>query len=154
MPTVTVGADHSGKPVVNLYVGVGLPKSEILRERGMPIPVARRLRALVDTGASRTVVEEEHLRSLGLLPLGEAYVHTASTERDAVPRNIYAVALSLAEEVTGTLARNLLILSAGDLSGLGVQILLGRDVLSRGILTYDGPGREFSLEFVDEDDGP
>ena len=150
MPTLTLASDHWGKLVVNLYVGVGLDKSESLRELGMPTPVARPLLALVDTGASRTVVEEDYLKILGLLPLTEEDVHTASTGSSPLKLNVYAIELFLAEEVTGTLARNLPVFAAADLSGLGVQMLLGRDVLSRVMLIYNGPDRVFSLEFVEE----
>lgn len=150
MPRLTLSADHSGKPVVHLYVGVGLAKTEALRERGMPIPVARPLRALVDTGALRTVVEETHLKSLDLSPLSVEDVHTASTGAAPVKLNVYAVEITLAEAVTGTLARNLPVLAAADLSGLGVRMLLGRDVLSRVILTCNGPDREFGLSFLEE----
>ena len=150
MLTVTLKTDHSGKPVVDLYIGAGLSKREILRERGLPAPTARTLRALVDTGASRTVVEEEHLKGLGLTPLAEEDVHTASTGTAPVKLDVYAIELSLAESVTGTLARDLAVLASADLGGLGVQMLLGRDVLGRVILTYNGPDREFRLEFAEE----
>ena len=150
MPTLTLGTDHSGKPVIELYVGVGLAKSASLRESGQSIPVPRSLRALVDTGASRTVIEEEQLRRLELSPLADEDVHTASTGGAPVKLNVYAVELSLAEAVAGTLARNLPVLAAADLSGLGVQVLLGRDVLGRVHFHYNGPGHEFSLEFIEE----
>jgi hypothetical protein len=150
MPVLTLNTDHSGKPVVLLYVGISVDRLEILREQGLTIPVARRVRALVDTGASRTIVEEKYLRSLELSPMSEEEVHTASTGAIPLRLKIFAVELSLAEDVTGTLARNLPVFASPDLSSLGVQILLGRDVLSRVILTYNGPDREFSVEFVDE----
>ena len=149
MPSLTLGVDHSGRPIVHLYVGVGLAKSESLRERGMPRPVARLLSALVDTGASRTVVEEEWLKGLGLSSLMEEDVYTASSGGVPDKRGVYAIELSLAEAMTGTLARDLLVVAASDLSGLGVQMLLGRDILSRLVLTYNGPGRDFSLEFAE-----
>jgi predicted aspartyl protease len=147
MPVLTLKTDHSGKPVVLLYVGISVDRLEILQEQGLTIPVARTVRALVDTGASRTIVEERYLRSLELPPLAEEEVHTASTGAIPSRLKIYAVELSLAEDVTGTLARNLPVFASPDLSGLGVQMLLGRDFLSRVILTYNGPNREFTLEF-------
>lgn len=59
--------------------------------------------------------------------------------------NVYAVEVSLAESTTGILAKNLLALAVEDLGGLRVQVLLGRDILTGVILTYDGPAREFTL---------
>jgi predicted aspartyl protease len=148
MPVLTLKTDHSGKPVVLLYVGISVDRLEILREQGLPIPVARTVRALVDTGASRTIVEEKYLRSLELPPLSEEDVYTASTGDIPLRLKIFAVELSLAEDVTGTLARNLPVFASPDLSGLGVQVLLGRDVLRRLILTYNGPEQEFHLELA------
>ena len=142
--------DHSGKPMIDLHVGVGLARSEFLRDRGLPLPPGRTLRALVDTGAARTLIEESALSGLGLSPTADEEVHTASTGPDSIRLNVYSVELSLAEAVLGTLARNLPVLAAADLTGLNVQRLLGRDVLGRTVLTYNGPGREFRLEFVDE----
>ncbi len=150
MPTVTLRIDHTGQPVVNFYVAVGLAKSDILREREMSLPGSRLVRALVDTGASKTVIEERILTELGLSPLAEEDVHTASSGKVPVQFKVYAVEISLAEEVTGTIVRDLPVLAVEDLGGLGVQMLLGRDVLSLLVLNYNGPEREFRLEFGDE----
>src|SRR4051812_29979794 len=95
-------ADYSGKMVVELYVGMGEVEASHCRLVGQTVPPPCRLAALVDTGAGRTVVEEKWLRDLGLSPLGETAVHTASTGTAPVLRNVYAVELSLAGDATGT----------------------------------------------------
>jgi predicted aspartyl protease len=150
MPTLTLRIDHTGQPVVNFYVAVGLARADILKERGISLPGSRLVRALVDTGASRTVIEERILEELGLSPVAEADVHTASSGRVPVKFKVYAVEISLAEEVIGTIVKDLPVLAAEDLGGLGVQMLLGRDILRVVVLTYNGPEREFRLEFDDE----
>lgn len=120
---------------------------------GQTVPAPVRLLAMVDTGASRTVVEEGRLSGLGTSPVGETAVHTVSTAGSPQTRTLYAVEVALARDVTGTLATNLYVAAVEDLSGLGVQALLGRDVLARLRLEYNGPAREFLLELPD-DKGP
>jgi predicted aspartyl protease len=119
----------SGRLVVRLYLGAGKIYRETLTNRGRQVPVPIHVEALVDTGASRTVVEQGKLVSLGLVPMGEAEIHTASTGAAPVKRNVCKVAISLAEAVTATLADDLEVVAADDLSGLGVDVLLGRDFL-------------------------
>jgi hypothetical protein len=55
------------------------------------------------------------------------------------------VDISLAGAITGLLATDLEVVAAEDLSGSGVEALLGRDILGRGLLVYDGLARRFTL---------
>jgi hypothetical protein len=55
------------------------------------------------------------------------------------------VDISLAGAITGLLATDLEVVAAEDLSGPGVEALLGRDILGRGLLVYDGLARRFTL---------
>jgi predicted aspartyl protease len=110
------------------------------------IPPAIEVRALVDTGASRTVVEESKLKSLGLNPTGETNIYTASSGQRSLILRLYKVELSLAEDETAILTRNLEVAAINDLSALGVKALLGRDVLCQLHLTYDGPSHHFTIQ--------
>jgi hypothetical protein len=47
--------------------------------------------------------------------------------------------------MTGLLATDLDVVAAEELSGTGVEALLGRDILGRGLLIYDGLERRFTL---------
>jgi hypothetical protein len=147
MKSLTLNARQpSGRLVVKLYRNVGAVYRATLVSGGRPVPGPVEVEALVDTGASMTVVEEGTLQVLGLDPAGEFEVHTASTGAAPVRRNVYKVEVSLAEAVTGTLADNLEVVAADDLSGLGVGALLGRDVLGRLVFTYDGPNDTFTFD--------
>ena len=53
--------------------------------------------------------------------------------------------LSLNEATTGPLASNLRVVAVENLSRLGVQVLLGRDVLDRCLLFYNGPEHQLTL---------
>ena len=47
--------------------------------------------------------------------------------------------------MTGLLATDLDVVAAEELSGSGVEALLGRDILGRGLLIYDDLERRFTL---------
>ncbi len=146
MPTLTLALDHAGCPVIDLYVGVSAAARAALYEDRRP-PASLLLRALVDTGASQTVVEGRYLEELGLDVTGDRLLQSVTTGTHPVVAKVYAVSLDLAGDVTGGLAADLEVVAVEDLSGLGVQALLGRDVLNLCRLHYDGPGRRISLSF-------
>ena len=156
MKSLTLGIGIDGKPLVHFYLGMGRERRDFLpRESTFPqffAPVS--LLALVDTGASRTLVEQKYLEGLGLSPIGEIDVYTLSNGPTPTKCLTDFVELSLNEEVPGTLKDNLLVVAVADLMGaFGVQILLGRDVIGGLLLTYDGPKRELRLEFSGEPGG-
>ena len=99
-----------------------------------------RVRALLDTGASMTVVGRRFLEGLGAEPSGTIQLHSSTTGGEPIPALLYAASLALAGDVTGVLAADLEVLAVEDLGGLGIQALLGRDVLNLCLLHYDGPG--------------
>jgi predicted aspartyl protease len=145
MPILNFRLDGRGRPVVELYVGVGAAEWEVRAESGLTLPGALRIDALLDTGASRTLVAREILDALGLLPVRETDVFTASTGWHPLSAGLYVVSLSWAGEVTGALDPNVQVAAGDGLGGLGVQALVGRDVLSRALLVYNGPRGEFTL---------
>lgn len=69
-----------------------------------------------------------------------------------MPADVYAVEISLGGEKTGLLATNLDVVAAEDLSGSGVEALLGRDILAHGLLVYDGLEGRFTLAIEPPDD--
>ncbi len=147
MPILTLSLDHADRPIISLYVGLNLAEIEYRREIGEPVLTPLPLRALVDSGASRTLIVETFLRDLGLVPVGETEFNTASTGLRTVSTREYAVELTLNEDTAGSLATNLRVVAAENLSGLGVDALLGRDVLDRCLLVYNGPRRQFTISF-------
>jgi predicted aspartyl protease len=140
MPILSAHLDHAGRPTVELYVGVSATEAEF-REPCSPVLI----RALVDTGASKTNIVRWVLERLGLSPVSQVTVHTASTGLNPLTTDVYAVEISLGGEITGLLATDLDVVSAEDLTGSGVEALLGRDILGRGLLIYDGLERRFTL---------
>jgi hypothetical protein len=71
MSSLTLNVQHpSGRLVVRLYLGPGKVYRATLTNSGQQVPVPIQVEALVDTGASRTVVEGGRLVSLRLNPTG------------------------------------------------------------------------------------
>jgi predicted aspartyl protease len=147
MPILSLDFDHAGRPTLELYVGVSAAEAEF-RTPCPPVLV----RALVDTGASKTNIVRSVLDRLGLSPASQVIAHTASTGLVPLMADVYAVEISLGGAITGLLATDLAVVAAEDLSGSGVQALLGRDILGRGLLVYDGLQRRFTLAIEPPDD--
>jgi predicted aspartyl protease len=147
MPILSLQFDHAGRPMLELYVGVSAAEAEF-RPACHLVPV----RALVDTGASKTNIVRWVFDRLGISPVSQVSVHTASTGLTAMLADVYAVEITLGGAITGLLATDLDVVAAEDLSGSGAEALLGRDILGRGLLVYDGLERRFTLATEPPDD--
>jgi hypothetical protein len=127
-------------PILQVFIG---PSRELIAALGTeavaaPIPVS----ALVDTGAAATVITRETAALLGLRSVGAVSVHTPTTIDPVLCRQFHVnVYLSTAFAV-----ENIVVIEA-PLTGQSFQCLIGRDVLSHGVLMYDGLHNRFSLTF-------
>ena len=104
---------------------------------------------LADTGANRTCLDPSVLQALDLEPAGTFQVSTPLAEVSG-PRDRYRVALVIPAPIFGEspLVFDTLEVVAADLRRrFGVQALLGRDVLQRCLLVYNGPEEQFTLAY-------
>jgi hypothetical protein len=147
MIVLSFDLDASGRPVVELYASVSRPMATAMESAGEMPPRPVVIRALVDTGASRSLVQSSIPRSLELDPVGIDYLNTASTGGTPIACPVYSINLFFAGVPNGTLDSDLRVVEIEDLSGLGVDMLLGRDVLDRCLLVYTGPESRFTLVF-------
>ncbi len=145
MPILNLEVDVGGRLVVDLYVAMTVAEAESMGDEDQPRPAVRQVRALVDTGAGRTIIGRAVLEQLRLMPVSAVTLHSATTGGDPVNAAVYAVELSLDGETLGLVAAEPEVLGAEDLSVLGAEALLGRDILGRGLLIYNGPRRQFTL---------
>lgn len=104
--------------------------------------------ALVDTGASRTVVDAEAVEQLGLSPIGVADFNTAAgpSSRPVYPARLEFPALETQIDFSS--------IGGVDLTGQTLPdgetqfvCLIGRDILSRGVLIYNGIGGMWTIAF-------
>ena len=144
MPHITAQVSPLG-PLLDVRVGVSLPRQEALQKANAAVPVAVPARLLIDTGTSGTVLDPAIISQLGTTSTGIMTAHTPSTQQGAPGEfNQFDVSLHIP---TLTLTRSFQALPVGE-SGFkhqGFDCLLGRDVLAQCLLIYTGPDNAYLL---------
>jgi len=127
-------------PVLQVSIGPSremmnalVPLGAVLRS---PFPVT----ALIDTGAYTTVLNPETIVRLKLQPVGVAPITTPSTTA-AVMCNRYHINVYFSEEVV---VENIFAIEA-PMGGVPYHCLIGRDVLRRATLLYEGVHNRYAL---------
>jgi len=97
--------------------------------------------SLIDTGATATCISQIIVDNLKLIPFDSQTVLTAGGESDQL---LYDIGIIL--PITQP---NILALQApcANLTKQPYNVLIGRDVLSRCTLFYNGPDNSFTLHF-------
>ena len=144
MPILRLPLKSSGRPEIDLALDISTVAQE---DDPTAVIEPRPITALLDTGASRSLVDIDILESFGLTQEGEDIVNTASSGNDPEVVPLYSVNLWIAGEQRGLLAEDLKVAGSDKLAALQVEMLLGRDVLNQCLLIYDGSGRFFSLAY-------
>lgn len=99
--------------------------------------------AMVDTGASGTVIAPAILAQLGLQPVGVTNMSTPSTTAPVQAR-LFNVDLTF---LTNNVAVQGVVAIEAPLGGQHIQCLVGRDILQHGVLVYIGYINQFTLSF-------
>jgi hypothetical protein len=139
--TVEIPNMQADGPLVELRIAVGGALEATLRAAGNPIPSPIPALAMIDTGATRSVIRQGLTTQLGLNPVGLTHINTPTSTN--VPCYEYLVRLVFPNNlisVEGTFIE-------APLQGQNIQFLIGRDVLSRGVLIYIGYRNLFTLSF-------
>jgi hypothetical protein len=137
-------------PVVDAAIIVSESRRKVLEEDKSPLPSPQMIRALVDTGASHTCVDPVVLEALGLTATGKTVVVTPTTGVNAVPCDTYDVGFAI---LAGKPGEAHLILPTWKVSSMqlfeaqGIHALIGRDILSRCILHYNGSQNIFTIAY-------
>ena len=119
-----------------------------MAKEGLPIPAPVIVRALIDTGASCTCLDSAVIAKLGLVPIGTVLMHTPSTAGSAVSRNQFDVAVGVVMDAGEIHVPSMIIpVIESALVSQGIQALLGRDLLEKGILIFDGRHKSLTLAF-------
>jgi predicted aspartyl protease len=145
MPLCTLRLDGRFGPVIELAVLQDHLTRRLMLVNRLEPPNSISARFLIDTGAAMTKIEGSILRGLGLSPVSTIAEVTASSGATPIDREVYCVELIMPGARDPFLAWDLQVTSAEDLSGFGVQGLLGRDILERCHLFYNGPEGHLSL---------
>lgn len=94
------------------------------------------------------MVDDQIMRTLGLTPTGQTRVFTSNSQGLPERCDVYDIELEIVNS-SGQASWKIqpLAVLARPLINLSNNGMLGRDVLDMGLLTYDGPGRQFSLAY-------
>ena len=111
-----------------------------LTDRGEPPPTPISGFALIDTGASSTCIDQSAAQSVGLAVVDSLPMTSATHVNEIVP--IYAGKI----EIIGiSINVNVLKAYGANLKSQGLVALIGRDLLAKCVLVYNGPDSSFSL---------
>lgn len=127
-------------PVVELLV---TPSVQYIRAMGLAPQQVKVLKvlAMIDTGATGTVLSQGLATTLGIQPIGTTYINTPSSTN--VLCHQYDVQIVFPNQVNiGSI-----VITEAPLQGQHIQCLIGRDVLEHGLLVYTGYDNSFSLSF-------
>lgn len=145
MPLFTLQNTPAG-PMVDAFIGVSSGRSAALQQAGQPIPAPQRIRALIDTGASGSCVDPMIVNALGIQPTGTVPVNTPTTGMTPVVCNQYDVSIIIPPpkgipfQVPTTAVTEHEFFAAQ-----GFHALIGRDILARCLLIYNGQLNLFTL---------
>lgn len=125
-------------PIVQVRLTVAREVEEALLRNSQNVPPPIPLNALIDTGATGTVISADIVTRLNLSPVGVTLINTPSSTN--VRCLEYLVLLLLPNNLRITT-----VAIAAPLQGQNVNCLIGRDVLKLGVLIYNGYMNTFTF---------
>ena len=149
MPFFTLPVSTGG-PLLDAAVFVSTAREAALQAAGNPVPQFVRVRALLDTGASCSAVDQGVLDSLGLIPTGEAEILTPSTGRTPQKTFTYDVRVGIfaaRPDDFHFISDTIQVMVSDLFVGQGIHMLIGRDILARCILHYNGADEIFTFAY-------
>ena len=140
MPHFTLAISPLG-PLLTAFIGVSRERYEALQKEGQTAPGPIKIQALVDTGATGTVIDTGVLAQLGVTPTGRVPVHTPSTSvtapHEANQFDVSVIIPGATQQTRNHVVPALPVIEA-QLAHQGYHALIGRDILASCILVYAG----------------
>ena len=132
-------------PKVPIQLQVPSALEQHLQNESSPVPAPVRGMALIDTGATMSMVDGGAITNLGVSPVGSVTLGTASGSTQCP---VYPVRLAIVmPDQTLFFSGEFSSITSGPLQQMGLLALLGRDVLQHSQFVYDGPSNRFSVAF-------
>lgn len=127
-------------PVVQVSVTLEQKFAAALAQQGKDVPRPINGLALIDTGASNTCLDDEAARAMNLPVIDVGSMHSASHAK--TPSNIYPVQIQIVGfQIQFASPRTM----GAALKEQGLLMLLGRDLLQRCTLFYNGGTGQITL---------
>lgn len=134
MPSFTITQPdlQSTGPILEIRAAISKSLYDNLQKNGEVIPPPVKVVAMIDTGASSSVLNPDIISKLSLNPIGQIKINTPS-----------CVGLDCYQYSVAFVLPNGVIIEVSDvieapLQGQNIQCLIGRDILKLGVLIYNG----------------
>lgn len=146
MPHLVVHLSNDG-PMIDVLFGITEARAVAVSKQRQLLPEPVPIRALIDTGASCSVIDLSVASALDLAPTGTTSMFTPSTGTTA--HNAYQYDVSLTCTVGDNIPHKIqpLAVVGSDLTGRPFKALIGRDVLQNSLFIVDGPSQMITLSF-------
>jgi len=127
-------------PVVEVVITPSVPFLQTMKIPSSNVKAAKVL-AMIDTGATGTVISSGIASQLNIKPVGTTYINTPSSSN--VLCNQFDIQIIFPNNV------NIMsiVVTEAQLQGQHIQCLIGRDVLQHGVFIYTGYDNSFTLSF-------
>ncbi len=127
-------------PVVEVIL---TPSVLYMQAMGINPSAARAVRvlAMIDTGATGTVISRGLADQLGINPVGTTLINTPSHT------NVNCHQFDVQIVFPNNVGMQSIVVTEASLQGQHIQCLIGRDVLRHGVLIYTGYDNSFTLSF-------
>jgi len=146
LPSLNISLS-SGQPLIQVFVAVSLPRQQAMIAAGIEIPPPKAGTFLIDTGASCTCVDQSLMEGLGIAPTGVINIQTPSTEGGSHACNTYDVMFFIPDnQNTGYVIEALPVVET-HLKTQGIDGLIGRDILDKCLLVYNGTASFLTLSY-------
>lgn len=150
MPYITLQVTQQGL-LCNALLGISDARRHALQLAGATVPPLVPMRAMIDTGASCTCVDPSIITALSLTPSGaQLPMNTGSSGSTPFDADQYDVSLLIPASSTQYAAFRRATIPVAEMPlvvSIGVDALIGRDILSECLLVYDGRNEIFSLAY-------
>ena len=145
MPHFLLQINPSGA-LINLSIGVSVSRASALKNASQPIPNSILVQGLIDTGASGVCIDPTLTQLLSLQPTGTSEMLTPSTGNTPQITPVYDISIKIPHAGT-SLDFDSVPAMESVLLNQGFHVLIGRDILSKCLLIYDGVTNLCTLAF-------
>ena len=125
-------------PVIDISITQSQPYLKALK---ITQAKAIRVLAMIDTGATSTVIQRGIMQALEINPVGKAKINTPSST--GVECDQFDVQLVFPNSINIPS----IIITEAPLQGQHIQCLIGRDILKHAVLIYTGYNNTYTLSF-------
>jgi len=127
-------------PVIEVVLTPSVPFMQVMGISPSATKAVRIL-AMIDTGATGTVISKGLASTLDINPVGTTLINTPSHTNV----NCYQYDVQLVFPNNVNIAT--IVVTEASLQGQHIQCLIGRDILKYGVLIYNGYDNSFTLSF-------